>query len=159
MRTKDIPISWDPALEVLLNSNDIKKQKRIEWSDKTIQNYSETKDFMEVINKKVPVGTLKKRTLGNENSYVKEREAKIRRMIERPPSPRKELYLPSLSHAVQQHDKMKTENIHKERSHASTSFFQTPFLPIDNSKITRRVTAPTKYTATFKSTPIFYWGT
>lgn len=160
-RKKHLPCSWDPALEDLLNTSLVtnNQPQKISWNEKTLDNYNETKTFLDAVNKHVTAGSLHTRKLEDSNNSIHERELKIRRMIQRPPSPRKEIVIPNIRSNARIHDTMGVERVMRERAKLSVEWTKNPISILDNSPITRKVNVSTR-AVTYAPPPkhVFYWG-
>lgn len=125
-----------------------------------MDNIGDTRTFFEAINRRMPVGSIEKVHVSQEDPS-RTRERFIRKMILAPLSPRKPLVIPCPAAAVKQRDKQKLEKIMRQRNCRSMLAKCVDPLPAmkENQRIVRQSTIEKRVIPSMNPQHrTFYWG-
>lgn len=154
-----LPKSWDAGLEALLQAGSY-QQLDVKWGDKVKDNIGNTTTFFEAINKRMPIGSIEKVHVSQEDPS-RTRERFIRKMILAPLSPRKPCVIPCPAAAVKQRDKQKLEKIIRQRNCRSMIARCVDPLPAmkENQRVVRQSTIEKRVVSSIHPQHrTFYWG-
>lgn len=108
----EIPLTWDPALDLFLSKPVEEQKKPNNWTSQTMSIYSNAQSFLTVINgdKPPPPPPPPKRNVGGT------KEELLRKIILKPLSPRKKVIIPGTNVLVKQRNKYGIEQIICQRN-------------------------------------------
>jgi hypothetical protein len=154
-----VPKSWDGALEALLQTTKFTSAD-VRWSDRIVDNVSESQTFVEAIHRTFAANALPTDPKKGAIDPTRARENHIRRMVLAPLSPRKPIVIPCPIAAVRQRDKQKLERVIRQRTAASAvARLAIPAAVKANTRPYRTVLIAKRDFSSMKSMKrTFYWG-
>jgi hypothetical protein len=149
----DVPRSWDPGLEGLLNARTYEADVR--WSERLLNDVADSKTFADAIQRQLR----RARARGGEDPS-RVRENHVRHMVLAPLSPRKPVIIPCPYAAVRQRDKQKLERVYRNRpAESGLRAVPRPEGEKQNTNVCREPAVAIRALSSMAARKrVFYWG-